>query len=129
MSSIEEKPTLTIVAGREGPTEGPHSNAARIAEVKARVQGIRKGKRGRRPGRFDPYNKKELLVQRRDDIEAKRAQAYADMETFLCEAVKGTIASNLFDCTNRELYDFAVNQVERMLQDLKKRYYALDFLA
>jgi hypothetical protein len=39
----------------------------------------------------------------------------------------GTIASNLFDCTDRELYDFAVNQVEDMLDDLGARYYALEF--
>ena len=94
------------------------------------MQGIRKGKRGRRPGHFGPYNKKEPPVERRDALEAKRAQAYARMEALLCEVVNmGTIASNLFDCIDRELYDFAVNQVERMLQDLKKRYYALDFPA
>jgi hypothetical protein len=39
----------------------------------------------------------------------------------------GKIASNLFDCTDRELYDFAVHHLEEMLDDLKARYYALDF--
>jgi hypothetical protein len=38
----------------------------------------------------------------------------------------GTIASNLFDCTDRELYDFAVHHLEEMLDDLKARY-PLDF--
>jgi hypothetical protein len=35
--AMQEKPTLTIVAGREGPTEGPYPNAARIADVKAKM--------------------------------------------------------------------------------------------
>jgi hypothetical protein len=33
----------------------------------------------------------------------------------------GTIASNLFDCTDRVLYDFAVHHLEEMLDDLKAR--------
>jgi hypothetical protein len=61
-------------------------------------------------------------------IEAKRAEAYADLEPYLCEVVNmGTIASNLFDCTDKGLYDFAVHHLEEMLDDLKARYYALDF--
>jgi hypothetical protein len=50
------------------------------------------------------------------------------MEPYLCKVVHmGTIASNLFDCTDRELYDFAVHQVEDILDDLRARYYALEF--
>jgi hypothetical protein len=61
-------------------------------------------------------------------IEAKRAKAYAEMEPHLCAVVNmGTIASNLFDCTDRELYDFAAHHLEEMLDDLKGRYYPLDF--
>jgi hypothetical protein len=61
-------------------------------------------------------------------VDAKQAKAYADMEPYLCKVVNmGTIASNLFDCTDRELYDFAVHQVDDMLDDLRARYYALDF--
>jgi hypothetical protein len=67
-------------------------------------------------------------VKAASDIDAKRAKAYADMEPHLCAVVNmGTIASNLFDCTDRGLYDFAVNHLEDMLDDLKARYYALDF--
>lgn len=61
-------------------------------------------------------------------IEAKRGKAYAEIEPHLCAVVNlGTIASNLFDCTDRELYDFAVHHLEEMLDDLKARYYPLDF--
>jgi hypothetical protein len=61
------------------------------------------------------------------EITAKRAKAYA-LEPQLCAIVNmGTIASNLFDCTDRGLYDFAVHHLEEMLDDLKARYYALDF--
>jgi hypothetical protein len=62
------------------------------------------------------------------EIAEKRAKAYADMEPHLCAVVNmGTIASNLFDCTDRGLYHFAVHHLEDMLDDLKARYYALDF--
>ena len=56
------------------------------------------------------------------EIAAKRAKAYADLEPYM-----GTIASNLFDCTDRDLYDFAVHHLEEKLDDLKARYDALDF--
>ena len=50
------------------------------------------------------------------------------MEPYLCDVVSmGTIASNLFDCADPELYDFAVNHLEEMLNVLRARYYALDF--
>jgi hypothetical protein len=45
----------------------------------------------------------------------------------LCRREHGHDASNLFDCTDRGLYDFAVHHLEEMLDDLKARYYALDF--
>jgi hypothetical protein len=62
------------------------------------------------------------------EITAKPAKAYADLEPHLCAIVNmGTIASNLFDCTDKGLYDFAVHLLEEMLDDLKARYYALDF--
>jgi hypothetical protein len=37
MSTSEKKPTLTVVAGRDGPTEGPYSNAAKITAVRAGI--------------------------------------------------------------------------------------------
>jgi hypothetical protein len=62
------------------------------------------------------------------EITAMRAKAYADLEPHLCAiANMGTIASNRFDCTDKGLYDFAVHLLEEMLDDLKARYYALDF--
>jgi len=39
--STEKKPMLMIVAGREGPTEGPYSNAAKIAAVAAKFTPMR----------------------------------------------------------------------------------------
>lgn len=61
-------------------------------------------------------------------IDAKRAKAYFDMEPHLCDCVKmGRIAAQLFDDPDSELYDFAVDRLAEMLEDLRKRYYALDF--
>jgi hypothetical protein len=62
------------------------------------------------------------------DIDAKRAKAYADMEPHLCDVVRmGEIASMLFDDPDQGRFVFAVTHLEDMLQDLRKRYYALDF--
>jgi hypothetical protein len=63
-----------------------------------------------------------------DAIEAKRAKAYAEMEPHLCDVVRmGAIASMLFDSPDHGLFVFAVTHLEEMLDDLKARYYALDF--
>jgi hypothetical protein len=121
--SGSDKPTLTVVAGREGPTEGPSSNAARIAVVKAKMQDIPKRKRGR-PRKNSPV---ENVVPKTADanLTKERADAYFDMEPHLCDCVKmGRIAVQLFDDPNRELYDFAVHQAWMMLEELRERYYA-----
>jgi hypothetical protein len=39
----------------------------------------------------------------------------------------GEIASMLFDSPDQGQFVFAVTHLEDMLQDLRKRYYALDF--
>jgi hypothetical protein len=112
-----EKPTLTIVAGTDGSTQGPYSNVARIVDVATKMQGIRKRKRGR-PRKNVP---KDADV----DLTEERARAYSDMEPFLCDCVRmGRIAQQLFDNPDRELYDFAVNRVAEMLEELRERYYA-----
>ena len=60
--------------------------------------------------------------------EAKRAQAYRDMEPHLCDVVRmGEIATSLFDCSDQGLFVFAVGHLEEMLLELRKRYYAEEF--
>jgi hypothetical protein len=50
------------------------------------------------------------------------------MEPNLCDIVKmGTIAFQLFDNPNRELYDFALCRLSEMLDELRVRYYAQEF--
>jgi hypothetical protein len=62
------------------------------------------------------------------EIEAKRGKAYADMEPDLCDCVRmGRIADQLFDNPDRDLYHFAVHRLADMLEQLRARYYALDF--
>jgi hypothetical protein len=62
------------------------------------------------------------------DVEARRAKAYSDIEQHLCDVVRmGEIASMLFDSPDQGQFVFAVTHLEDMLQDLRKRYYALDF--
>jgi hypothetical protein len=76
--------------------------------------------------RRGPYHKP--IAASAGEIEAKRAKAYADMESHLCDVVRmGEIASSLFDCSDQGLFVFAVGHLEEMLLDLRKRYYALDF--
>ena len=61
------------------------------------------------------------------DIEAKRAKAYADMESHVCDLVNmGTIAMDQFD-KNEGLFTFAVGKLEDMLNEFKARYYAEEF--
>jgi hypothetical protein len=61
------------------------------------------------------------------EIDAKQAKAYGEMEPYVCDVVKmGRIADQLFDNPDRELYDFAVHRLADMLEDLRKRYYALN---
>ena len=56
------------------------------------------------------------------EIVEKRAKAYAEIEPHLCTVVNlGTIASNLFDCTDRG------PSPRGDAGHLKARYYALDF--
>jgi len=60
-----------------------------------------------------------------DPVMARRAEAYRDMEPHVCDLVKmGTIAFQLFDDPNRELYDFAVCRLSEMLYQFKAQYYA-----
>jgi hypothetical protein len=74
--------------------------------------------------------KKKALPTKKQmaDIEAKRAKAYSDMESHLCDVVRmGEIAAMLFDSPDQGQFVFAVTHLEDMLQDLRKHYYALDF--
>ena len=56
------------------------------------------------------------------------AKAYADMEPHLCDVVRmGEIATSLFDCSDQGLFVFAVGHLEKMLLELRTRYYAEEF--
>lgn len=61
------------------------------------------------------------------DIETKRAKAYEDMESHVCDLVSmGKIAMDQFD-KNSGLFIFAVGKLEDMLNEFKARYYAEEF--
>jgi hypothetical protein len=58
---------------------------------------------------------------------AKRAQAYSDMESHVCDlANMGTIAMDQFD-KNDGLFIFAVGKLEDMLNEFKAHHYAEEF--
>jgi hypothetical protein len=60
-------------------------------------------------------------------IDAKRAKAYADMEPHLGDLARmGEIAAMMFD-KDDGLFIFATTHLDEMLQEFRKRYYALDF--
>jgi hypothetical protein len=60
-------------------------------------------------------------------IEAKRAKAYRDMESLVCDLVNmGTIAMDQFD-KDHGLFVFAVGKLEDMLNEFKAHYYAESF--
>jgi hypothetical protein len=60
-------------------------------------------------------------------IAAKRAQAYSDMESHVCDlANMGKIAMDQFD-QDEGLFIFAVGKLEDMLNEFKAHYYAEEF--
>jgi hypothetical protein len=72
-----------------------------------------------------PAKKKPAKI---DPVDAKRAKAYAEMEPHLCDIVRmGEIASMLFDDPDQGRFVFAVTHLDEMLQEFRRRYYALDF--
>ena len=63
-----------------------------------------------------------------DPDDARRAEAYFDMEPHINDVVcMGKIAAQLMSHPDRNLYDFAVCHLSEMLDELKARYYAMDF--
>jgi hypothetical protein len=65
-----------------------------------------------------------------DPDDARRAKAYFDMEPNINDVVcMGKIAAQLMSDPDRNLYDFAVAHLSRMLDELKAHYYAMDFPA
>jgi hypothetical protein len=97
------------------------------------IDKLRKWQRGATPMR-NPRAKKAAKTKAKsqpakiDPATEKRVQAYRDMESHLCDVVKmGTIAFQLFDDPDRELYDFAVCRLSELLDEPKVRYYAQDF--
>jgi len=61
------------------------------------------------------------------DVETKRAKAYQDMESHVCDLVNiGTIAMDQFD-KGEGLFIFAVGKLEVMLIEFRAHYYAEDF--
>jgi hypothetical protein len=73
--------------------------------------------------------KKKALPTKKQmtDVEAKRAKAYSDMESHVCDLVNmGTIAMDQFD-KNDGLFIFAVGKLEDMLNEFRAHYYAEEF--
>jgi hypothetical protein len=67
-------------------------------------------------------------VTNADPDDARRAKAYFDMEMGINDVVcMGKIAAQLMSDPDRNLYDFAVAQLSGMLDELRARYYAMDF--
>jgi hypothetical protein len=60
-------------------------------------------------------------------IAKKRAKAYSDMESHVCDLVSmGTITIDQFD-KNQSLFVFAVGKLEDMLNEFRAHYYAEEF--
>jgi hypothetical protein len=74
MTAPRKTPSLTIVAGTDGPAEGPYSNAARIGDVAAKLQGVRKEK---------ARQKKRARAPAAADREAKAIELGRTLEALL----------------------------------------------
>jgi hypothetical protein len=61
-----------------------------------------------------------------DPVTAKRAKAYHDMEPHVCDLARAAeLAMEIFD--RPDLFLFAVNQLDDMVQRFRARYYAVEF--
>ena len=61
-----------------------------------------------------------------DPVMVRRAKAYRDMEPHVCDLARaGELAMEIFD--RPELFLFAVNQLDDMVQRFRARYYAEEF--
>jgi hypothetical protein len=59
-------------------------------------------------------------------VDAKRAKAYRDMEPHVCDLARaGELAMEIFD--RPDLFLFAVNQLDDMVQRFRAHYYAVEF--
>ena len=63
-----------------------------------------------------------------DDVDARRAKAYHQMENSVCEIARmGELAMDCFDDPDGGKFIFAVGHLEWMLQRFRQRYYAMEF--
>jgi len=106
-----------MLEAREGRFSSPSYLAARSSRrlfVKAKAKKTAT-KAKRKPAQVDP-------------VTAKRAQAYSDMEPFVCNLSRmAKIADSMFDNPETDLYTFAVDHLSVMVERFRKRYYAVEF--
>jgi hypothetical protein len=75
-----------------------------------------------------PLGKFAQRITDADPDDARRAKAYFDMGPHVNDVVcMGKIAAQLMSDPDRNLYDFAVAHLSGMLDEIKARYYAMDF--
>ena len=75
-----------------------------------------------------PAKKKAVPAKKQDAHEAKQARAYSNMEPHIGNIVRmGQIASMLFDNPDEGLLIIAVPQLEDLLLEFRRHYYAEDF--
>jgi hypothetical protein len=75
-----------------------------------------------------PSDKPRVTDLDPDDL--RRPKAYSDMEPHICDIVYMVqIAVEVLHHPNRNLHQFAVYRLSEMLDELKARYYAMDFPA
>jgi hypothetical protein len=59
-------------------------------------------------------------------VDAKRAKAYSDMESYVCDLSRAaTLAMTVHD--REDLFLFAVDQFDNMAQRFRQLYYAVEF--
>ena len=83
MTAFGKKPTLTIVAGREGPTEGPYSNAARIAAVAVKL------KKRRGNAKPDLWAEAGVILSKLN-VKGRLPEAVKCLQLFLAKNVSAT---------------------------------------
>jgi|ERR1700681_1786340 hypothetical protein len=109
------------------PGNPPHLTlVTNTEELRQRIADkIPKRRRGR-PRKPAPASESEVALSEKAMIEA-RSKAYRDMEPYVCDlSHAATLAMEVSDLP--ELFLFAVNQLDDMVERFKANYYAQKFL-
>jgi hypothetical protein len=82
----------------------------------------------RKPKKKDgPKQAARTKLQPDMGTDAKRAKAYFDMEPYVCDLERAAQIAMVLHDEDPSLFLFAVEQFDKMAEDLRRRWYKMEF--